>query len=168
MQILPMAAMRGVGVVVAATRRVLFVDAKQGQVKHAITHAVYKAVLHVNEQRNTRGLNDRPLRVGIIGFPNVGKSALINRLLVRKCSKTANTPGVTRLLQWIRVATDKTCTGALGGHGTCHSTRDTITAAAHSNKHGVQKSVFALLDSPGIRPLDMLDQNNCCLRHVTA
>jgi ribosome biogenesis GTPase A len=52
---------------------VLFVDAKRGQGTHAITRAVYKAGRHVNERRHRRGLNDRPLRVGIIGFPNVGK-----------------------------------------------------------------------------------------------
>ena len=51
---------------------VLFVDAKRGQGTHAITRAVYRAGRHVNERRNRRGLNDRPLRVGIIGFPNVG------------------------------------------------------------------------------------------------
>lgn len=55
---------------------VLFVDAKRGQGTHAITRAVYKAGRHVNERRNRRGLNDRPLRVGIIGFPNVGKVSL--------------------------------------------------------------------------------------------
>jgi hypothetical protein len=51
---------------------VLFVDAKRGQGTHAITRVVYRAGRHVNERRNRRGLNDRPLRVGIIGFPNVG------------------------------------------------------------------------------------------------
>lgn len=52
---------------------VLFVDAKRGQGTHAISRAVYRAGRHVNERRNRRGLNDRPLRVGIIGFPNIGK-----------------------------------------------------------------------------------------------
>jgi ribosome biogenesis GTPase A len=138
---------------------VLFVDAKRGQGTHAITRAVYKAGRHVNERRNRRGLNDRPLRVGIIGFPNVGKSALINRLLGRKRAKTANTPGVTRSLQWIRVATDKTSTGASGGANTSRSTRDT----AGNNNNGVRKSGFELLDSPGIIPSDMLDQNDALL-----
>ena len=57
----------------AAVEEVLFVDAKRGQGTHAISRAVYKAGRHVNERRRRRGLNDRPLRVGIIGFPNVGK-----------------------------------------------------------------------------------------------
>lgn len=56
---------------------VLFVDAKRGQGTHAITRAVYRAGRHVNERRNRRGLNDRPLRVGIIGFPNVGKVSVL-------------------------------------------------------------------------------------------
>ena len=62
---------------------VLFVDAKRGQGTHAITRAVYKAGRHVNERRNRRGLNDRPLRVGIIGFPNVGK---VSRIVQRNFS----------------------------------------------------------------------------------
>jgi hypothetical protein len=56
-----------------AVEDVLFVDAKRGQGTHAISRAVYRAGRHVNERRRRRGLNDRPLRVGIIGFPNVGK-----------------------------------------------------------------------------------------------
>lgn len=56
-----------------AVEEVLFVDAKRGQGTHAISRAVYRAGRHVNERRRRRGLNDRPLRVGIIGFPNVGK-----------------------------------------------------------------------------------------------
>ena len=56
-----------------SVEEVLFVDAKRGQGTHAISRAVYKAGRHVNERRKRRGLNDRPLRVGIIGFPNVGK-----------------------------------------------------------------------------------------------
>lgn len=62
-----------VGNLGAGVEEVLFVDAKRGQGTHAISRAVYRAGRHVNERRNRRGLNDRPLRVGIIGFPNVGK-----------------------------------------------------------------------------------------------
>ena len=131
---------------------VLFVDAKRGQGTHSISRAVYRAGRHVNERRRRRGLNDRSLRVGIIGFPNVGKSALINRLLGRKRARTANTPGVTRSLQWIRVATDKTSTGASG------------SSSGNSRGSGQRpKKGFELLDSPGIIPSDMLDQTDALL-----
>ena len=58
---------------VSPVEQVLFVDAKQGQGIHALHRAIYKAGSHVQERRDRRGLKERPLRVGIIGFPNVGK-----------------------------------------------------------------------------------------------
>lgn len=143
---------------------VLFVDAKRGQGTHAITRAVYRAGRHVNERRNRRGLNDRPLRVGIIGFPNVGKSALINRLLGRRRAKTANTPGVTRSLQWIRVATDKSSASASGASNNNRSTRD--GGGSNNNSATIargRKSGFELLDSPGIIPSDLIDQNDALI-----
>jgi len=45
----------------------------------------------------------RPVRAVVIGFPNVGKSALINRLLQRRVVESAARPGVTRQLRWIRI-----------------------------------------------------------------
>mmetsp|Transcript_1795 Transcript_1795/g.4762 ORF Transcript_1795/g.4762 Transcript_1795/m.4762 type:complete len:344 (+) Transcript_1795:122-1153(+) len=52
---------------------VLFVDAKRGAGVRGINRAVLRAGAHVNERRARRGLNERPLRVGVIGYPNVGK-----------------------------------------------------------------------------------------------
>jgi ribosome biogenesis GTPase A len=41
----------------------------------------------------------RSIRVAVIGYPNVGKSALINKLIGRKIAKSKNLPGVTKRLQ---------------------------------------------------------------------
>lgn len=39
------------------------------------------------------------VRAGIVGYPNVGKSSLINRLLKRRMCPAAPRPGVTRELK---------------------------------------------------------------------
>lgn len=45
----------------------------------------------------------KPIRIMIIGIPNVGKSTLINRLSKRAITKTGDRPGVTRAKQWVRL-----------------------------------------------------------------
>lgn len=122
--------------VVTPVDQVMFINAKQGQGIHALQRAIFKAGAHVQERRDRRGLKTRALRVGIIGYPNVGKSALINRILGRRRAKTANTPGVTRSLQWIRVRTDESKT---------------------------TRKEFELLDSPGIIPAKIVDQSDALL-----
>ena len=49
-----------------------------------------------------RGMN-LPLRVMVVGIPNVGKSTLINQISGRKGAKAENRPGVTRGKQWVTV-----------------------------------------------------------------
>ena len=49
-----------------------------------------------------RGMN-RPIRVMVVGIPNVGKSTLINQISGRKGAKAENRPGVTRGKQWVTV-----------------------------------------------------------------
>jgi len=46
---------------------------------------------------------DRPIRVMIVGIPNVGKSSLINKLAGKRTAQIGNKPGVTRGKQWIRI-----------------------------------------------------------------
>ena len=57
----------------------------------------------LQEKRNQKGLKDKIYKVLISGIPNVGKSTFINALTKKKVTKTGNTPGVTKQLQWIRI-----------------------------------------------------------------
>ena len=48
-----------------------------------------------------KGQTGRPLKVMIVGIPNVGKSTFINQVSGRKGAKAENRPGVTRGKQWV-------------------------------------------------------------------
>ena len=62
-----------------------------------------REVLKEKIERNAaRGMN-RPLRIMIVGIPNVGKSTFINQISGRKGAKAENRPGVTRGKQWVTV-----------------------------------------------------------------
>ncbi len=83
-----------------------FADAQHGKGIAAIAKAAQATGDHLNQRRRDRGMNPRPVRAAVIGFPNVGKSALINRLLKRRVVESARKPGVTRQLRWVRISAD--------------------------------------------------------------
>lgn len=62
---------------------------------------LYKILNEFQAERDEKKRNSRPLRIMILGVPNVGKSSLINRLSGRKSTKTGNKPGITKGKQWI-------------------------------------------------------------------
>jgi ribosome biogenesis GTPase A len=112
--------------------KVFFVNGKTGQGMHGLRKQILKAGISINTRRKKRGILPRAVRAMVIGYPNVGKSALINRLLHRKLAKSYNKPGVTRMMQWVR----------LGDRNGAEDPEDTIE----------------LLDSPGIIPAKQVAQ----------
>lgn len=50
-----------------------------------------------------KGLLPRPVRVMVVGMPNVGKSSIINKLIKKSKTKTGAKAGITRMQQWVRV-----------------------------------------------------------------
>jgi len=81
-----------------------FTNAQQGKGIREVAQAVQDAGLGMNQRRRDRGMQPRPVRAVVIGFPNVGKSALINRLLGRRVVESARRAGVTRQLRWVRIS----------------------------------------------------------------
>ena len=53
-----------------------------------------------------RGRIGRPIRLAVLGIPNVGKSSYINKVANRAAAATANKPGVTRRKQWVKAGQD--------------------------------------------------------------
>ena len=50
-----------------------------------------------------KGRKERPIRIMIVGIPNVGKSSFINRLAGSRLAKVEDRPGVTRGKQWVKL-----------------------------------------------------------------
>ncbi len=55
------------------------------------------------EKEALKGRVGKPIRVMILGIPNVGKSSLINRISKKTSAGVGNKPGVTKQKQWIRL-----------------------------------------------------------------
>ncbi len=81
-----------------------FANAQQGTGVIAISKAAQSVGVAINQKRKERGKLPRAVRAVVIGFPNVGKSALINRLLNKRVVDSARRAGVTRQLRWVRIS----------------------------------------------------------------
>ena len=81
---------------------VLATDCKTRKGIADFTPAARIACAEKLERDAQRGMN-RPLRVMVVGIPNVGKSTLINQISGRKGAKAEIRPGVTRGKQWVTV-----------------------------------------------------------------
>lgn len=65
--------------------------------------AINNFALEKNKKMAARGRIFSPLRIMVVGIPNVGKSSFINKFVNKKIAKTANKPGVTLHNQWIKI-----------------------------------------------------------------
>lgn len=55
------------------------------------------------ESAQARGRMQRPIKTMVVGIPNVGKSAFINKIAGKASAETGDRPGVTRSQQWVRI-----------------------------------------------------------------
>lgn len=81
----------------------LAVDCRSGKGINAFEGAVKTVLKDKIEKNKEKGLVGKPLRLMIVGIPNVGKSSFINRLSKSSRAKVEDRPGVTRGNQWFSV-----------------------------------------------------------------
>ena len=83
--------------------KILETDAKSGKGVNGFAPALRELLKDKIADYAAKGQVNRPMRVMILGIPNVGKSTFINKVAKRKAAIAGDKPGVTRGKQWINI-----------------------------------------------------------------
>ena len=83
--------------------QVLALDLIKDSYFKALVQAAQTTCQRLIDKQKRRGIRPRALRAMVCGIPNVGKSTFINTMAKRKAAQTADRPGVTKSLQWIKL-----------------------------------------------------------------
>lgn len=78
-------------------------DCKSGKGIGQFKDTVKTALAYKLESYIEKGMVGKPLRVMVVGIPNVGKSSFINKIAGKTRAKAENRPGVTRGNQWFTI-----------------------------------------------------------------
>ena len=79
------------------------VDCKTGKGVNAFKTTIKTAMQDKLKKYAESGMAGKPIRVMVVGVPNVGKSSFINRISGGAKAKAENRPGVTRGNQWFTI-----------------------------------------------------------------
>ena len=79
------------------------IDCKTGKGIGNFKEMVKAALADKLEVFKSKGMVGKPLRVMVVGIPNVGKSTFINSIAGKGRVKVENRPGVTRGNQWVTI-----------------------------------------------------------------
>ena len=79
------------------------VDCRTGKGLNVFKTTVKDILSDKLAQYREKGMVGKPLRVMVVGIPNVGKSSFINRMVGASRAKVENRPGVTRGNQWFKI-----------------------------------------------------------------
>jgi ribosome biogenesis GTPase A len=81
--------------------RTLLCDSLTGKGVNKLPGVLREILKDKIERDAAKGMS-RPIKIMVVGVPNVGKSSIINKLSGKKAAKVEDRPGVTRDKQWIR------------------------------------------------------------------
>lgn len=98
----PLATRRWLNYYKAQGQLAVDMNSQTGEGLPRLKQLLQKLATGKKEKLSQRGILYSPLRVMVVGIPNVGKSSLLNRLVGRAVARTGDRPGVTRGPQWVR------------------------------------------------------------------
>ncbi|MDF7637275.1 ribosome biogenesis GTPase YlqF [Leuconostocaceae bacterium ESL0958] len=81
---------------------VLVLDSRAPKTAATVTKAARTVLADQIAAQEERGIHQRPIRAMLAGVPNVGKSTLLNHLVTKNVAQTANKPGVTKKVAWLK------------------------------------------------------------------
>lgn len=81
--------------------KAIAMDFRSGKGLNKLVPTVKEVMKKELEKRAAKGMEGKPIRIMVVGIPNVGKSSFINRVAGGKRTKVEDRPGVTRGKQWV-------------------------------------------------------------------
>lgn len=81
--------------------KAIAMDCRSGKGLNKLVPTVKEVMKKELEKRTAKGMEGKPIRIMVVGIPNVGKSSFINRVAGGKRAKVEDRPGVTRGKQWV-------------------------------------------------------------------
>lgn len=85
---------------------VVALDSRDRKTPQTITKAARKVLAEKWDHLLEKGVKDKAIRALVAGIPNVGKSTLLNHLVMKNVAITGDRPGVTKKLQWLKTPTN--------------------------------------------------------------
>ncbi len=84
--------------------RVIPVNSLTGDGLKRIKPLLEELLKEKHDRLKAKGVANIPIRVMVVGIPNVGKSSFINKMAKSSIAKTGDRPGVTKNKQWIKTS----------------------------------------------------------------
>ena len=132
------------------------IDCKSGKGLSVFKDTVKTALADKLEAYAKKGMVGKPLRVMVVGIPNVGKSSFINRIAGKTRAKVENRPGVTRGNQWFTI--DKQLE-LLDTPGVLWPKFEDVTVGEHLAFTGAVKDRILDTELLAMRLLEILSEN---------
>ncbi len=129
------------------------IDCQNGKGIEQFKTEIKKLLSEKLEHYRNKGMVGKPLRVMVVGIPNVGKSSFINRICGNTKAKVENRPGVTRGNQWFSIDNELEL---LDTPGVLWPKFDDITVGEHLGFTGAIKDNVLDIELLAVRLLEIL------------